>query len=229
MESQPERFESQLMPLEKLKPHPRNYRKHPPDQLAHLQHSLRRVGFYKNVVCAKDLTILAGHGITEAARAIGMTEAPVVVLDIGPNDPIALKLVASDNETQKLAETDDRALTELLKEVRQLDPDGLLGSGFDDKQLAALVLVSRHQSEIQNESEAAHWVGMPTFGVKQDNPKLTVLFRNKEDRQKFVETFSLKALYRSDAIWTVWWPEKDQNDLASVKFITAPQEPPKDA
>lgn len=46
----------------RLKPHPRNYRGHPDDQLAHIERSIRDNGVYRNVLVARDYTILAGHG-----------------------------------------------------------------------------------------------------------------------------------------------------------------------
>ena len=48
---------------DQLKPHPRNYRDHPQDQIDHLIQSIRENGFYRNVVVANDNTILAGHGV----------------------------------------------------------------------------------------------------------------------------------------------------------------------
>ena len=57
----------ELIELALLKPHPDNYHAHPDDQVEELAASLRQHGFYRTVVVARDLTILAGHGIVEAA------------------------------------------------------------------------------------------------------------------------------------------------------------------
>ena len=66
-----------------LTPHPRNYRRHPEHQLAILRESLRVHGQQKPVVITPDGTILAGHGLVEAARAEGWTEIACHVYD-GP-------------------------------------------------------------------------------------------------------------------------------------------------
>lgn len=126
--------------LKTLKPHPRNYRGHPVDQKAHLRASLKAYGFYKNIVITPGGVILAGHGITEAAIDEGIETGPVIVLvlDIDPESPAALKIVAGDNEIGGLAEVDDRLLTEILKEIGQSEI-GLLGTGFDDATLANLI------------------------------------------------------------------------------------------
>jgi ParB-like chromosome segregation protein Spo0J len=67
----------EMVPIDELRPHPRNYRVHPEDQLAHVEHSMRTNGVYRNVVAARDGTILAGHGVVLAARKIGLAEVPV--------------------------------------------------------------------------------------------------------------------------------------------------------
>lgn len=120
-----------VVPIAELKPHPRNYKKHPAKQLAHLEASLKKYGQFRNVVLAEDGTILAGHGVTEAAARLGWTNLTCIRLPISPNSPEALKILALDNELPKFAETDDGALVRLLREVAGSDLDGLLGSGFD--------------------------------------------------------------------------------------------------
>src|SRR5262245_8025035 len=97
-----------LVPPTDLKAPPRNYRSHPEPQLAHLDQSLRTHGVYRNVVAARDLTLLAGHGVVEAAARLGLQAVPVRVLDLDPDEPGALKVLAGDNESARLAEDDDR-------------------------------------------------------------------------------------------------------------------------
>lgn len=131
---------TEVVPLASLKPHPRNYKKHPAEQLNHLCASLKQYGQFRNVVVARDSTILAGHGVVLAMAKLGWEEATVVRLDLDPASPKALKLVALDNELPKFAETDDRALAELLRDVAGADePDVLLGTGYDDASLSALL------------------------------------------------------------------------------------------
>lgn len=126
--------------VSKLKPHPKNYRKHPPEQLRHIMASLKQHGFYRNVVVAKDWTILAGHGVVLAAKKLKLDTVPVVRLDVSSRSAKALKLLAGDNEMWRGAEDDEQALARLLKQVMASD-EGLLGTGFDDGQLEALLAV----------------------------------------------------------------------------------------
>ena len=118
-----------MVPVASLKPHPRNYRGHPDDQLQHLVESLKEHKVYRNIVCARDGTILAGHGVWYAAQKAGLLEIPVVKMDLDPNEPRALKLMVADNSIEHLADQDDRGLQDLLKEIKSTDIVGLLGTG----------------------------------------------------------------------------------------------------
>lgn len=200
-----------------LKDHPRNYRTHPEDQLAHIVASIREHGFYRNVVIANDGTILAGHGVVQACRIIGLETIPTIRLDIGPDDPAALKVMTGDNLISQLAEVDDRDLTELLKELS--DADQLMGTGFDAQMLSALVMVTRPASEIADQKEADQWIGMPEHTNGPQRISMTVQFRTEEDRVKFLtEVLCLEKTKVVMGIPTIWWPERERNDVASLEF-----------
>jgi hypothetical protein len=206
-----------------LKPHPRNYRHHPSDQLEHLRQSLRDHGFYRNVITANDLTILAGHGIVEAAKAEGIAEAPILRLPLEPNSPRALKVLAGDNELWHLSENDDRMLADMLKEIKELDSDGLKGTGYDEMMLASLVFVTRHEDEIQDMNEAAHWVGLPGYETGERRIQFIISFRNVEDRAEFAKLIGVDVTDKTRAFW---WPLKERNDRTRFRFEPTP--PPTD-
>jgi len=159
---------SELAALADLKPHPRNYKKHPAAQIAHIAQSLRDFGFYRNVVVARDGTVLAGHGVVQASRKVGLAQVPVVRLDLDPLDPRALKVVALDNEVARLGEADDGALAALLKDVAAAGE--LLGTGHDDASLA-LLLAGAHVDEPRSDPHRVVEVSdlrapFPWFGGK---------------------------------------------------------------
>src|SRR3990167_8065544 len=133
----------EMVKIERLRPHPRNYRDHPEDQLDHLSQSIKDNGFYRNVIISQDDVILAGHGVVKAATKMGLKEIPAVRLNVDSNDEHALKVLIGDNEIAHLATVDDRALTELLKELRDWDINRLIGTGFDANMIAALAFVTR--------------------------------------------------------------------------------------
>jgi ParB-like nuclease domain len=211
---------TEVVLLSALKPHPRNYRGHPEDQLAHLESSLRQHGVYKNVVTAKDGTILAGHGIVEAAKRSGMTEFPIIRLNLAPDSVQALKIVAADNEGSKKAEDDDRALAILLQEVMKQDPVGLLGTGHDEQSLAAFLLVTRPASEIANFDAAAEYVGMPEYDPGKKHFKLIVTFASEDDRKRFTKQVRFEGVTYKGQVWSARWPPACVEDVRSVRFRT---------
>ena len=119
----------ELLPLATLRPHPRNDGEHPPDEIAHLKASLAEHGVYRNVVVAQDGTILAGHGVVQAAQELGHTHIAGKRLAYGPDDPRALKVLVGDNHIARLRLQDDAALVALLEELGREDPLALLGTG----------------------------------------------------------------------------------------------------
>ena len=124
--------------LADVRPHPRNYQTHPDEEIQHLMQSLTMHGVYRNVVIARDGTLLAGHGVVEAARRLGYTSLTMKRLALDPHEPRALQILVGDNEIARLAIKHEDALAALLQELSQDDPLALLGTGFDEEALAAL-------------------------------------------------------------------------------------------
>jgi hypothetical protein len=213
---------AQLTSLDDLKPHPRNYRAHPDDQRRHLVQSIDEHGFYRNVVVATDGTILAGHGVVAAAAEAGLEAIPVVRLELEPDDPRALKLLAADNELPRFAVTDDRALANLLREIGETDVAGLLGTGYDDAMLASLVFTTRPESEIPQRDDAAQWVGMPGYEQGERPPQLIINFEDEAERSRVLELLGIDAVHnRQRRVWAVWWPPRDRDDVLSLRFTEA--------
>lgn len=204
--------------LADLRAHPENYRLHPEDQLAHLERSLQEHGLYRNVVVAREGTILAGHGVVEAARRIGWEEIDVMRLDLDPDDPSARKILTGDNELSRLAETDDRLLAEHLKALAEMDE--LLGTGFDEQMLANLVFVTRLETEMETMNDAAHWAGMPEIEATGPRISLVLAFDSEDDRAKLVDQLGLVIAKKTRGTLSAWWPPRDREDLSSLRWET---------
>lgn len=217
-------LDAEQVTISELTPHPRNYRKHPPDQLEHLAASIRQHGFYRNVVIAKDGTILAGHGIVEAAASIGITAVPAVRLDLDPDSPAALKVLAADNELGRFAEVDDRSLTELLREIGETDIEGLLGTGYDEMILANLLMVTRTAGEISGFDAAAEWAGMPDYEAGTEPVRLMISFETIEDRTQFLAKDLDISLSNKPSARLVsgWYPARlGVHDDGGLKYMPA--------
>ena len=128
------------------------------------------------------------------------------------------KFVAGDNEISHLSENDDRLLTELLKEVKTNNQ--LLGTGYDDRMLANLLVVTRPLSEIKNINEAAHWVGMPEYEEAGDGKlRLLISFPDENAREEFVQKCELRIDMKREKIWTTRYPWTERNDKASLAYV----------
>lgn len=210
-----------MIPCVDLQSHPRNYREHPEDQLAHIKQSLTQFGFYRNVVATKGNVILAGHGVVKAATELGIKKVPVMKVDLDPESTAALKILTGDNEIASLGIVDDRELTNMLKQIRDEDEGGLLGTGFDDQVLANLVMVTRTGTEVESFDAAAEWVGMPEYDAEaQKNFKLLIKFETKELRDEFLfkQCEADKATEFKNSMVAVWYPPKTARDMKSIEF-----------
>jgi hypothetical protein len=207
---------TEVVTIDSLRPHPRNYRSHPDDELRHIMESIRTNGIYRNVVISADNFILAGHGVVQALKLMGRTQVPVIRLAMTHDQPGALKVVVGDNEMSRLAMNDDRLLSEILKEIKDKDDNGLEGTGYDEAMLAALVYVTRPESEIKDAEEAKHWAGMPEFDAAESLFQVVVSLQTEEDKANFAKMLGV-TLNPSKRTFC-WWPAKVRDDLRSVRF-----------
>lgn len=219
-----------MVKVDSLRPHPRNFRTHPDDQLVHIEASMREHGVYRNVVVSSDDVILAGHGVVQAAVKLGIATIPVVRIGAKHDSRQALKLLTGDNEIEHLGVDDDRVLTELLKEIKETadgKDNALLGTGYDEKMLAALLMVTRTSDEIADFDAAAEWSGMPDYDESAiDAPfaKVIVTFHSESDVRSFSEKLGIeypKNVAGKKYAWSFWYPPRKKDCLASVKCVVA--------
>src|ERR1051325_11422812 len=114
-------------PLDRLIPHARNSRTHSEDQVAQIAGSIAEFGFVNPVLVGNDGVIVAGHGRVLAARKLGLTEVPVIVLaHLSPTQRRALMI--ADNRIAQNAGWDDAMLAAELASLHDENVDlGLLG------------------------------------------------------------------------------------------------------
>jgi ParB/Sulfiredoxin domain len=202
-----------------LKPHPRNYREHPPEQLAHIVRSVEEHGFYRAIVVAREGTIIAGHGLYLAAQQLGKLRVPILRLDLDPLDPRALKILVGDNEVAHLADINDRVLVEVLNDLKNTGGEAmLLGSGYDAQTLAALAYVTRPPDQFLDKNEEAEWVGMPEYSTA---PAFRIMIScdTEAGRLEVLAKIGLKETDRTRAergAWSFWWPPREVVDEARV-------------
>jgi len=70
----------EIWPVARLIPSARNARTHSDGQIAEIAGSIQAFGFSNPILVCADGDIIAGHGRLAAARQLGLSEVPVVVL-----------------------------------------------------------------------------------------------------------------------------------------------------
>ncbi len=126
-----ERYE--VVTVDRLKTHPRNPRR---GDVAAIAKSIAKNGFYGAVVAQTSTGfILAGNHRFEAAKREGITDVPVVWVDV--DDKTARRILLADNKTNDLAGYDDEALAALLDAARS--DDDLVGTGYTEDDLEKLL------------------------------------------------------------------------------------------
>lgn len=149
------------VPIDSLRPHPRNYRKHPESQIARLSASLARFSQVRSIVVQAGADgrylIVAGHGLAEAAKREGYTtlEADVIPAHWTP-EQVEGYLVA-DNESSREAEDDLTQLAAMLEEQRAAGYH-LESLGYSDDDLTALLTQLSDEALSTDEDETP-----PTF------------------------------------------------------------------
>jgi hypothetical protein len=116
-----------------LKPFPRNARTHSKEQVEQLAAAIREFGFTAPILISPDGEIRAGHGRLEAARALGMTAVPTLVVGADWSAEKVRAYVIADNKLALNAGWDFEILAEELGELQALDFDiGLTGFSLDE-------------------------------------------------------------------------------------------------
>jgi len=139
-------------PVDKLLPYARNARQHSDEQIAQIAASIAEFGFVNPCLVGADGVLVAGHGRLAAARKLGLSTVPVVVLDhLTPTQRRAL--VLADNRLAEIS-TWDNDLLRIELEALQGDGFDLDLTGFDADALAELLAGEEPEHEGQTEDDA---------------------------------------------------------------------------
>jgi DNA modification methylase len=105
-----------------LIPDPRNARTHPKRQIEQLKASIEEFGFTNPILTDPEGHIVAGHGRLQAARAMGFSEVPTIILS-GLSETQKRALRIADNKIALNAGWDLEILQQELGELASLDVD----------------------------------------------------------------------------------------------------------
>ena len=168
-------------PTERLVPYERNARTHSPEQVAQIAASIQEFGFTNPILVDGKDGIIAGHGRLAAAKDLGMTEVPVVVLDhLTPDQKRAY--VLADNRLALNAGWDDELLQQEIAALSLVDFDLSL-MGWSEDELAGLLDPEGIDNDRDGDSTYERKVEVPVYEpVGDEPPAVESLFdRSKAD------------------------------------------------
>ena len=126
--------QNETVPIDALKPHPRNPRQ---GDIGAIHESIQTNGFYGSVLAQKTTGyILAGNHRWQAMTQAGADTIPVTWIDV--DDDHALRILLADNRTNDMATYNDHDLTQLLEQLIT-ETGTLAGTGFDGDELDNLL------------------------------------------------------------------------------------------
>lgn len=123
--------------IDRLIPFLRNARTHSPEQIAQIAASIAEFGWTNPILVGPDHVVIAGHARLLAARKLGMSEVPVIVLG-HLSEAQRRALVIADNQLALNAGWDEEMLR---TELQALEKEGLDLElmGFSDEELSELL------------------------------------------------------------------------------------------
>jgi DNA modification methylase len=129
-----------VVPIDHIRPHPRNPRTHTKKQIRQIAASIRAVGFAAPVLIDENNVLIAGHGRLEAARSLGMSPIPAIVIS-GLSDAKKRALLLADNRIALSAGWDREQLAIELAALPELlveDDLDISVTGFEPAEIDAL-------------------------------------------------------------------------------------------
>lgn len=127
----------EVRPIERLIPYVRNARTHSEDQVAQIAASIAEFGFTNPILIGADDVVIAGHGRLLAAKLLGLSDVPVIVLD-HLSDAQRRALVIADNRIAENAGWNEAMLRAELAALRE-DEFDLDVLGFGETELLRIL------------------------------------------------------------------------------------------
>ena len=129
-------LKSLIIPIDSVKPDPKNARKHPERNIASVEASLKEFGQQKPIVIC-DGIVIAGNATLTAATRLGWKEIAAVRFD-KKDKKQAIAFAIADNRTAELADWDMAVLKDALLELDNGDLN-LLITGFNQYDLKKMI------------------------------------------------------------------------------------------
>jgi ParB-like chromosome segregation protein Spo0J len=130
-----------MVPKDFIQPHPDNDNNGDVDELIT---SIMINGCYRPIYYQESTQyILAGHTLYAALLELGALMVPALPLDDDGTPNSGERILLTDNQIARLARRDDAATLNLLERLNERE-NGLLGTGFNERDVENLRAISEH-------------------------------------------------------------------------------------
>lgn len=127
----------EIVPVEQVKPNPKNPNQHPDKQIELLAKIIKEQGWRAPVtVSTRSGLVVRGHGRLQAAIAAGLSRVPVDYQSYDSEESELADLIA-DNRLSELADLDKEMLFDLFQDMEGSDFDMFL-TGYSEEEIAKL-------------------------------------------------------------------------------------------
>ena len=139
-------MKAELVPIDSISLDPANLRRHPTRNLAAIVESLKRFGQQRPILVDAAGIVRAGNGTLMAAKQLGYKEIEIIRSELKGSEATAYAI--ADNRTAELAEWETDALAQTLSALQMEDEELFEATGFDAKELDAMVLREIDEDEV---------------------------------------------------------------------------------
>jgi DNA modification methylase len=160
----------QTMPLDQIKPNPRNLRTHSTKQTRQIANSIVGFGFTNPLLVDEHGELIAGHGRYQAAKLLGLTTVPVIVI-AGLSRAKRRALGIADNRIAENAGWDrERLALEIPELTGLLSAEGLDISilGFEPVEIDQLQTDFEEESSDPQDTIEPNWFDMAPVSQLSD-------------------------------------------------------------
>lgn len=167
-----------MMKLEELVPYDKNPRKHD-DSIDELAEGIKEYGFTQPILAEEETNRIAtGHRRWKAAEKAGLKEVPVIHKKF-KSEAQFKAYVMFDNKTHEKSKWDTDLLSSLMSEIDEEDHELLKRTGFEEREIEALLDTSDIDDLIEDEE-------VPQSGNKA-HVKMVQLFFDEITFPRFIE------------------------------------------
>lgn len=153
-------------PIAELRPSPRNARIHSKKQIHQIMGSIGNFGFVTPILIDMHNVIVSGHGRVEAAKLLGMSMVPTIVLDhLGSDQLRALAL--AENRLAELSGWDKELLKIEMSHLVEINFDVEL-TGFDTPQIDMILSVDEAPVPKADQADSVEAVGAQSVTRRGD-------------------------------------------------------------